>query len=552
MLSGTLSQAPSCRQTSHPFGDDVSIVSHLRHTHQPAGEAMGAGGYGELGCEPRYNNKTVKTPDSNDAVPVIKRKKELREYSPEQRALWKLQHDYAVEEKTQNAKRWLFADWARRVEETPDEKVNIPAVIVCGQPLFSKERPTENRAATVYFDTEGESIYYDRLNCHSVWACPRCSTRDMYRRSLELADALTESARQGLKMLFITFTLPHNTVETTREVLNNLVVAYRDFGNQGTTKSLKKQFGYIGNVKSTDFTYTPVSSGRTTIFNAHAHYHTVWFFDTETPVQELAELIREKFTVTWDFCQRKQTGRALNREKGIDFQVIDIPSSGDGQASKIAEYTAKVISLYVGKTDGKKSSITPFDLLTPPEGMEDDYRRAFLDYYHGTKGVRRMVYTPHLRGLLLSGKVDDERKSVIAGEMSSLLVYIFSQNYEKKCEFEQAFSNYDYERANEIANEVVSSFIPRTKTDFAELRHNIAPDRLHPERHLLLRVEFASASELRGAELYDYVTEREQKAAIRRYIMNNIDDIGEFEDECGPLSGAFVSGLVDELYLVMS
>ena len=411
----------------------------------------------------RYTYKSVHA----DSVQTLEPKKDLRVYTDEERRSYKHRQQEIARQKSAVAKRWIGGYIADIKRSSPDRRVSMPSLVYCGNPLWRKDRPEAPRTASVIYDGKTDQVYYEHQNCHNIWCCPVCSQKDMYKRSMMLSAGMQRAAGMGLRMLFLTFTIPHEARETTREVLSNLVAAYRDFGHQRSVIGLKKRFGYVGAVKATDFTYNPVDLDGRRLWNAHAHYHCVWFFDTETDLKTLATAVKSVFLEEWARCQEKLTGRSLNREHGFNVEIIDIPEGDDEQAAKVAEYAAKTVSLYVGKASSGKGSMMPLDFLTPPSGREEEYRSVFLDYYAGTKGVRRMVWTPGLKGLLLD-EFDAEtpyERSVKIGEMSSLLVYLLNRDDDAREQVEEAFANHDLERAETVARLAVEAFEPTTATD---------------------------------------------------------------------------------------
>lgn len=468
----------------------------------------------------RYTYKSVHTP----AVHTLEPKKDLRVYTDDERSAYKRRQQEIARQKSSVAKRWIAGYVAEIKRGEPDKRVSMPSIVYCGNPLWRQDRPETPRTASVIYDGKTDQVYYERQNCHNIWCCPVCSQKDMWKRSMMLAAGMRRAAGMGLRMLFLTFTVPHEARETTGEVLANLVAAYRDFGHQRSVIGLKRRFGYVGAVKATDFTYNPVDLDGRRAWNAHAHYHCVWFFDTDVDPGTLACAVKSTFLDEWARCQEKLTGRALNRAHGFDVEVIDIPEGDDEQAAKVAEYAAKTVSLYVGKSASGKGSMMPLDFLTPPAGREEEYRSVFLDYYAGTKGVRRMVWTPGLKGLLLD-EFDEEtpyERSVKIGEMSSLLVYLLNKNDDVREQMEEAFAAHDLGRAETVARLAVEAFEPTSATDEYHADYGGAGSPLVVQgfyRFAFARyVGDALANRCRAEEFREY---------LRRSLREHVD---EFED----------------------
>lgn len=237
--------------------------------------------------------------------------------------------------------------------------------------------------------TEEATIYHDRIQCRS-WACPVCGHKRAWSRALELQDALLAANARGYKQLFITFTIPHTARQKTRTVVRHLAAAYHRFRNDKGVKQLLAEEGFIGQVKALDFTLT----GNGT----HAHYHTVYVFDSRLELAELAEKVQAVMVDAWDAAVHRETGRHINRAHGFDVERIELLQGDDEQSEALALYAAKVISIYSSSADKDKGSITPFDLLRVD--ATDEERRRFLDWYEGQRGVRRLVFSRGLKGRL--------------------------------------------------------------------------------------------------------------------------------------------------------
>ena len=302
---------------------------------------------------------------------------------------------------------------------------SLPAVCRCGSPLPDEDGYDKN--ANISFDVDKQKSYYDRMNCHSTWTCPVCAQNDGFSRAMEIAEAIEAAVGKGLKVLFLTFTIPHHETQDCGTVLSNLKDGYRYFSSMRSVKNVQDRYGYIGNIKSTDFTINPVGNKP----NWHAHYHCLYFYDTKMPIKELANRLKTEFTPLWDHAQKRETGEDTSDEHGLDVKAIDLSARGDSEknAKTIAEYAAKTVSLYVAKSYKDKGHLTPFDLLVPYYCDEYKhvtenyfrYRSWFIDYYKGSKGVRRMVWSRGLKGLLLSDK-DKKRRTVNIGSMNAAAV----------------------------------------------------------------------------------------------------------------------------------
>lgn len=344
-------------------------------------EAVGVA-RGSLGI---YRHRETFTLDSPAQAPKnyvkkIEKNKDLHIYTDDEKAHWKAEKEKENYEKAKIARAWL------------SELGENSAVCQCGRAIKG--------AGTNLYLTENATLYHNHIRCRS-WTCPLCAPKRAWGRTKEIEQALINAHNKGYKQLFITFTIPHTVKQKTATVLRHLSSAYHIFRNDRKIKKMLAACGFIGQIKSLDFTYT--------VNGCHAHYHTIYIFDsTETP-ENLAATVYNTVLTSWDAAVYKETGRHISRKYGLDIEVIDLGDNeyDQEQAQKLAEYTAKVISLYTTKYENQKGSISPFDLLDL--NQEAQNKPIFQDYYIGTKGVRRLVFSRDLKQKLDIQPVEYER-----------------------------------------------------------------------------------------------------------------------------------------------
>lgn len=344
-----------------------------------------------------------------------------REYTAAEREAWKQQKQRENAKKASIARRWIADDYNARkqravatmdAENPPQEALaHLPAICQCG-------RAIKGESAAVYINDEA-GVYHDHIQCRS-WACPICAHKRAYLRAKEIEQALLASRARGYKQLFITFTLPHSSAEGARQVLDNLSLSYHRFLMSRPLRRLLDKHGYVGQIKSVDFTLT--DNG------CHAHYHTVYTFATASQLVELAQEVSEAFIKCWDDAVRRATGKRISWRHGLDVEMIDLPTGEDEQAEALAEYVAKVISIYSSRADKDKGSITPFDLL---EDGNDEYRARWLDWYYAQRGVRRLVFSRGLKAKLGIGdaEFDKPAQTAVAHIMPSCVDYLRKEEH---------------------------------------------------------------------------------------------------------------------------
>lgn len=320
---------------------------------------------------------------------------DVRVYSDEEKA------EYAARKRAQNyaraqvARKWIADDYY--ASHGPEGR---PASICrCGHALKSG-------AGAVELDSEGRVIY-SRQRCKS-WACPSCA----YARSLERADeierALVAAFRKGWRVLFITFTIPHDSSQSCRTVIDNINAAFNAFPDYRQYRELRAPFGYEGNIKSMDFTFT--KNG------CHAHLHCLYFFSYAGDVFDIYQAYRLKLPAIWNSAVQRYTNREISFQHGVDIEPVRMPDSSD-DAPTLAAYVAKVVSVYAANPDKDKGSVTPFDLLDDPN--DESNRALFLDWYHGTFKGKRLRFSSGLKKRL---EMDDSdftsSPSVVLGGLS--------------------------------------------------------------------------------------------------------------------------------------
>lgn len=366
----SITKKPSCSPSLYGDGVLSSQGEALPRTETNAeGEAVGGRG-GSLGI---YRQRETKTEETPEQPRKIERKKDLREYTEEERERWKRAKQQENAERAAIARKWIA--------ETETKNGRTPAICQCG-------RAIKGEMAGLYL-TEDARIYNEHLQCRS-WACPICAHKRAWARTLELEQAILAAAARDYRQLFITFTIPHTASQKTKTVLRHLNDAYHRFRQDRTLKKCLASFGFVGQIKSLDFTFT--ENG------VHAHFHTVWIFDTAEPLEAVAAECYRVMLDAWDDAVMKETGRHISRKYGFDVEMIEIPVDDTEAAEALALYTAKVISIYAASTNKDKGSLTPFDLLDLDQ--EEENKPIWQDYYKGSKGVRRIVFSRGLKARL--------------------------------------------------------------------------------------------------------------------------------------------------------
>lgn len=260
----------------------------------------------------------------------------------------------------------------------------------CGEPAYYLY-PTG-----LYVDGEGRS-HNPIQHCRS-WACPVCSQYRASARADEIADAVKKGDELGLRMYFLTFTVPHRKNNTSAFVIKLLQDCFNRMVQHKAIRELKERYGYVGFIKCLDYTLTDNGT--------HAHFHSIWFFNPDVGVDSVAMFsdVAQTFACDWDATVYKARGRHINPEHG--FNIEEIGDSGEG-ADSLARYAAKAISFYVSDSEKGKGK-HPFDCLD--SGASDEDKAVYLDFYKGQKGRKHILFSRGFRERL-DEMVEEKRAS---------------------------------------------------------------------------------------------------------------------------------------------
>lgn len=431
------------------FGQDTGSDKAEAVAPPPPGSAAPApkaearrGGGGALGINRHPIAKPLEKPGQ---VGKVTRKKDVREYTDEEKAAWKRERQLENARKAAKARKWIGERFAKRGR--------TPAICQCGKSI-------KGQGGKVYL-TEESTIWHNKIQCRS-WACPVCAPKRAWARAYEIQEALVAANAKGYRQLFITFTIPHTAKQRTKTVLKHLNGAYRTMRNDSAFRKLLEGLGYVGQVKALDFTLTDNGT--------HAHFHTVYIFDTALDCEAVAERARAVMLESWDKAVRKECGRGISRSHGFDVECIELPQGDEEQAEALALYAAKVISIYSSSPDKSKGSVTPFDLL---ERDDEESKERFLDWYEGQKGIRRIVFGRGLKAKLGIGAVEfDVPDQALVASVSSEAVD-FLRDEESRQRFESMAAGSDCGSALDWLQEQTGAVVLRNISLISELARGI-------------------------------------------------------------------------------
>lgn len=291
------------------------------------------------------------------------------------------------------------AEVARDIVRSAYYRANPTAHHAPRDGILSCGLPITHAPVKVYLDEKGHE-HHDHKACKS-WACPICAPKRAHARAKDIERVMIAANEQGMTQLFLTFTVPHRKAHSSKFVIDRLNVCYNRFLQSKAVRCIKAEHGYIGAMKCLDYTLTDNGT--------HAHLHCIFIFDTALDAFDLLVAVGAAFVKQWDKTVFNECGQHISQRHGFSVEIIDLGDPDDPNASSIARYAAKAISVYCSDGDKDKGSRTPFDLLQKNADERD--RALFYDFYKGQKGRRHVYFSRGLRDRLAVGSLgSDERE----------------------------------------------------------------------------------------------------------------------------------------------
>ncbi len=316
----------------------------------------------------------------------------------------------------------IITESFRHAHPNATRRVPRDGICHCGDPIAYGD-------ITLTIDEKGRE-YHNHQRCNS-WACPVCAPKRAYSRANEIEQALIAANERGYKCYFITFTVPHRKAHSSKFVIERLNKAYKRFVDCRAIRDLKRDWGYVGAIKCLDYTMTDNGT--------HAHLHTIWIFDAPGDAWEDAgKPITAIMKRVWDRQVFNECGEHINQAYGYNFEYMKLGDPASPDASSIAKYAAKSISIYCTDHDtSKNGSISPFDLLSAKATDED--KKRYHDFYKGQKGRRHIFFSHGLKKHLQiqdSDPVSDAPTSAIIANISYEHAYFLKDEHQRQ-EFEK-------------------------------------------------------------------------------------------------------------------
>jgi len=241
----------------------------------------------------------------------------------------------------------------------------------------------------------GKAFYKGLYTCGRVWTCPICAAKIAQGRRTEVKQAMEKAKSLGLKVLFMTMTLPHGCNTTLKYTLDAFSVAEKLLWSSRSGIAIREKYGIVGSIKTTEVTWGEDNGW-------HPHKHALLFVSKDVEVSEINAWMSYQWVLT---CQKKG---------------LPIPGLGRGlvieDGSKASDYISKwgledeMTKSHV-KVAKKEGRLTPFGFLQDILDTGDARSWALFQEYSDTfKGKRQMFWSRGLRALLLPDleEVSDE------------------------------------------------------------------------------------------------------------------------------------------------
>lgn len=268
---------------------------------------------------------------------------------------------------------------------------NIKRVRNCG--AFSFGSPNFRLGGTI---SQPHATVSGLETCSSVWACPVCSAKISTYRKSELSQIINYWEKE---MLFITFTIRHNSSQSLKEIWEAMSKAWTVFTSGKGYLLLKDSYEIEHYIKSTEITYSERNGW-------HLHLHTVFFMNKK--IKNKTQFKKRIFT-RWNNALSK-SNFDCTLENGVD--VVDVYKN-----SGLGAYMAKLSDDVAYEINGtntkiaKGKSMTMLTLLNnlieikksnKEYYLNDEYNRllkVWHEYEIVSKGKRQITFSNGLKKL---------------------------------------------------------------------------------------------------------------------------------------------------------
>lgn len=255
---------------------------------------------------------------------------------------------------------------------------------------------------------DSKANYRGLLTCGWVWGCSCCNSKILFKRHLEVLEAVKANVSRGGAHYAETFTIPHSTDDSLEDLMAIQQIAFGNFNKSNKVRSARKAVGYLGYNKTLEIVHNPATGW-------HPHIVLMHFAEKKLSDSQM-QLWKAVMLAEWQRAVESAGGRTPS-EYGYDFREIHDPITYAGYLTK---QTDKGITLPPeGPTEEPETPAktqTPWGVLNSyiaykkPEDLE-----LWTEYVKATKGRRFMTWSKELRSIL-NVSVSLEDKDIAAEE----------------------------------------------------------------------------------------------------------------------------------------
>lgn len=222
------------------------------------------------------------------------------------------------------------------LKETKEQR--RPRIQYCGY----TPNGNDNKPVQLCKNEHGNLFFNGLANCGGYWRCPVCALKISENKKELLTGLISAHQSKGLSIGFLTLTVRHSKHDVLKKTLNKLLNNYRSFQNQKFFSRGKKNFGYIGQVKTLEITFSKNNGW-------HPHLHVLFFYDNSNAAT--ASEFQKDFISRW-FKYKDNNGLLKSQNQQILTRDI---------SDYIAKYDI-TSEMTKGNIKGSKG-LTPFTAL---------------------------------------------------------------------------------------------------------------------------------------------------------------------------------------------
>jgi len=216
--------------------------------------------------------------------------------------------------------------------------------------------------------------------------CPVCGfTRAESNRAV-LTAAIEQAHKQGLRAVFVTYTLSHGLSATLMDTLSILQNAQQAMRGSQRFRRFKKRYGWIQSVKILETT-------RTTANGWHPHRHEIVLLDRLLCADEQADFEHELWEMWWHELNRLEAH--CTREHGLVAKFVNLAEGQRELANYVTKYDALAKEMTYGNMKNDRANArkgrTPLQLLASAADGNDHDGQLWLEYYNAMHGRQFVV-----------------------------------------------------------------------------------------------------------------------------------------------------------------